>query len=230
MLGTRLKHVRGRKGLTQGQVSKYAGVAQSTLSELERGEIAPKTVDAVVSLALFFGCSTDYLFGINDDPRPASRQSISEAAVDAINLIDSLPPEKRAATVAVLRAMIELMEVGVPLPEPVDARDGGGVATKAKASTIAAPTWEVGAEKSNHQQLGLPDMEDDEWTSIRKDALLALLKKALPADEFEKLKESVDAGRPLSESELFRLRQILDNPRLNQLFKLPDDNGTIGNG
>lgn len=228
MLGTRLKHVRGKKGLTQGQVSKYAGVAQSTLSELERGEIAPKTVDAVVSLAQFFGCSTDYLFGINDDPRPSNKQAVSEAAVEAINLIDSLPPEKRPSAVELLRAIIVFADVGVPLPEmevvtELVGRDAG-------ASTKSAPNWEVGAGKQGHRQLGLPDMEDDEWTSIRKDALLALLKKALPADEFEKLKESVDAGRPLSESELFRLRQILGNTGLQQFFKLPDDNGTIGNG
>ena len=68
----------------------------------------------------------DYLLGLTDDPRPANKQAMSEAAVDAINLIDSLPPEKRPATVDVLRAMIELMEVGVPLPEPVESRDGGG--------------------------------------------------------------------------------------------------------
>ena len=228
MLGTRLKAVRNRKGMSQGQVAKYAGVAQSTLSELERGEIAPKTIDALVNLAGYFGCSVDYLLGTSNDFSPAANRSASEAALDAINLIDSLPPEKRSATVAVLRAMIELMEVGVPLPDPVESRDGG-VKTRA-ASTKAAPTWEVGVEKSNHRQLGLPVMEEDEWTSVRKDALLALLKKALPEDEFEKLKESVDAGRPLSESELFRLRQILGNTGLKQFFKLPDDNGTISDG
>lgn len=229
MLGTRLRQLRTRRGRSQGQIAEYAKVPQSTLSDFERGDVAPKTVGALVNLAEYFGCSVDYLLGLTDDPRPADRHSVSEAAVDAINLIDSLPPEKRAATVAVLRAMIELMEVGVPLPEPVDARDGG-VATKERPSTTSAPAWEVGADTSHHRQLGLPDMEDDEWTSIRKDALLALLKKALPPEEFEKLKASVDAGRPLSESELFRLRQILGNTGLKQFFKLPDDNGTVGDG
>ncbi len=230
MLGTRLKAVRNRKGMSQGQVAEYAGVAQSTLSDLERGEIAPKTIGALINLAEYFGCSVDYLLGTSNDFSPAANRSASEAALDAINLIDSLPPEKRTATVAVLRAMIELMEVGVPLPEPVESRDGGGGVGIRVASTKAAPTWEVGVEKSNHRQLGLPVMEEDEWTSVRKDALLALLKRALPEDEFEKLKESVDAGRPLSESELFRLRQILDNQGLQQPFKLPDDTGTVGDG
>ena len=126
MLGTRLKAVRNRKGMSQGQVAEYAGVAQSTLSDLERGEIAPKTIGALINLAEYFGCSVDYLLGTSNDFSPAANRSASEAALDAINLIDSLPPEKRTATVAVLRAMIELMEVGVPLPEPVESRDGGG--------------------------------------------------------------------------------------------------------
>jgi transcriptional regulator with XRE-family HTH domain len=137
MLGARLKAVRNRKGMSQGQVARYAKVAQSTLSELERGEIAPKTIDALVNLAGYFGCSVDYLLGVSNEFRPAENRYASEAALDAINLIDSLPPEKRPATVAVLRAIIELMEVGVPLPdpiqdadfarfEPVEARDGGG--------------------------------------------------------------------------------------------------------
>lgn len=226
MLGTRLRQLRTRKGRSQGQIAEYAKVPQSTLSDFERGDVAPKTVGALINLAEYFGCSVDYLLGLTNDPQPANKQSMSEAAVDAINLIDSLPPEKRSATVAVLRAIIVLMDVGVPLPqeEPELVRSDGS------ASTKAAPTWEVGADKSHHRQLGLPVMEEDEWTSVRKDALLALLKTALPEDEFEKLKESVDAGRPLSESELFRLRQILGNQGLQQPFKLPDDTGTVGDG
>lgn len=226
-LASRLRERREWRNLKNSQVALYLGLSTAHVSNIESGTREP-SLDLLVRLAEYYRCSVDYLLGITDDPRPAARQSMSEAALDAINLIDSLPVEKRAATVAVLRAMIELMEVGVPLPEPVDARDGGGAFRE--ASTKAAPTWEVGAKQSNLRQLGLPDMKDDEWTSVRKDALLALLKKALPADEFEKLKESVDAGRPLTESELFRLRQILGDPGLKQFFKLPDDNGTIGDG
>ena len=226
-LASRLRERRERRNLKNSQVALYLGLSTAHVSNIESGTREP-SLDLLVRLAEYYRCSVDYLLGITDDPRPASQQSVSEAAVDAINLIDSLPPEKRPSAVELLRAIIVFADVGVPLPEmevvtELVGRDAG-------ASTKSAPTWEVGAGKQGHRQLGLPDMEDDEWTSIRKDALLALLKKALPADEFEKLKESVDAGRPLSESELFRLRQILGNTGLKQFFKLPDDNGTISNG
>lgn len=220
--GDKFRIARERAGLSQGQVAQYAETGQGYISDIELNKRWPSTWDLLRKLALRYRVSADYLLDIG--------RNVSLEGQTAGELIDSLPPEKRAITVGVLRAIIELMEVGVPLPEPVDARDGGGVATRARTSTTSAPTWDVGVDTSNHRQLGLPDMEDDEWTSIRKDALLALLKKALPADEFEKLKASVDAGRPLSESELFRLRQILGNTGLKQFFKLPDDNGTISDG
>lgn len=219
--GDKFRMARERAGLSQGQVAKYAETAQGYISGIENNNRWPSTWELLKKLALRYRVSADYLLDIG--------RNVSLEGQAASDLIDSLPVEKRAATVAVLRAMIELMEVGVPLPEPVDARDGG-VATSEQASTRYAPTWDVGVNNPNYRQLGLTVMGEDEWTSIRKDALLALLKKALPADEFEKLKESVDAGRPLSEYELFRLRQILDKSGLQQPFKLENDNGTIGDG
>jgi len=221
-LAARLRDRRERRNLKNSQVALYLGLSTAHISNIENGNREP-SLDLLARLADYYRCSVDYLLGLTDDPRPASKQALSEAAVDAVNLIDSLPPERRAAAVGVLRTVLIFAEVGVPLPE--EEREVVG-----SASTKAAPTWEVGVEKSHHRQLGLPVMDEDEWTSVRKDALLALLKKALPEDEFEKLKESVDAGRPLSESELFRLRQILGDKGLQQPFKLPDDTGTVGDG
>ena len=226
MLGTRLKAVRNRKGMSQGQVAKYAGVAQSTLSELERGEIAPKTIDALVNLAGYFGCSVDYLLGTSNDFSPAANRSASEAALDAINLIDSLPPEKRSATVAVLRAMIELMEVGVPLPEPVESRDGGGGIRV--ASTKAAPTWEVGVEKSNHRQLGLPDMEDP--TQADLDRQLARIKRMVPADVYDYIIYLTKAGRSLSDADIEFLLKASDHKSLLEDFKAFQNNNSVGDG
>lgn len=227
MLGTRLKAVRNRKGMSQGQVAKYAGVAQSTLSELERGEIAPKTIDALVNLAGYFGCSVDYLLGTSNDFSPAANRSASEAALDAINLIDSLPPEKRSATVAVLRAMIELMEVGVPLPEPVDARDGGGGRIR-EASTRAAPTWEVGAEKSNHRQLGLPHMEEPTQADLER--RLALIKKMVPANVYEYIVSLVGQGRALSEADIIYLLDASEHKSLQEIIQRFENNHTINDG
>ncbi len=228
MLGTRLKAVRNRKGMSQGQVAEYTGVAQSTLSDLERGEIAPKTIGALINLAEYFGCSVDYLLGTSNDFSPAANRSASEAALDAINLIDSLPPEKRTATVAVLRAMIELMEVGVPLPEPVESRDGGGGGEIKVASTQAAPTWEVGAGKKNHRQLGLPNMEEPSQADL--DRRLALIKKMVPADVYEYIVQLVERGRPLSEADILYLLDASEHKPLSEIIQRFENNHTINDG
>ncbi len=78
ILGTRLKELRIAKDLSQGQVAQYAGVSQSTLSDIERGEIAPKTIDAIVNLAAYFDCSTDYLLGQTSDPTRRDAPPLSE--------------------------------------------------------------------------------------------------------------------------------------------------------
>lgn len=224
MLGSRLKAVRNRKGMSQGQVARYAGVAQSTLSELERGEIAPKTIDALVNLAGYFGCSVDYLLGLTDDPRPTDQRSVSEPAVEAINLIDSLPPERRAAAVELLRNIIVFAEVGVPLPssgetgentlpEPVSARQGGGVT------------------KSRFAELGPQEI----LNSQKKDELLALLKKMLPPDVFEQLRELVESGQliegdgPRTDAEIDSLLQSLAQKPIQDSLELLD-NEDLGNG
>lgn len=230
MLGTRLRQLRTRRGRSQGQIAEYAKVPQSTLSDFERGDVAPKTVGALINLAEYFGCSVDYLLGLTDDPRPAGQHSVSEAAVDAINLIDSLPIEKRAATVAVLRAMIELMEVGVPLPEPVDARDGGGVATRDRTSATSVPTWEVGADalRKQSKQLGLPDMEEP--TQADLDRQLARIKRMVPADVYEYILYLTRAGRPLSNADIEFLLKASDHKSLLEEFKAFQDRGTVSDG
>lgn len=71
----RLLALRKQKKLTQGQVAQYSNVAQSTISNIEMGKIQPKTVDALVSLAKFYGVTLEYLFGFVDDPNSKVMES-----------------------------------------------------------------------------------------------------------------------------------------------------------
>jgi transcriptional regulator with XRE-family HTH domain len=224
MLGTRLRQLRSRKGRSQGQIAEYAKVPQSTLSDLERGEIAPKTLGALINLAEFYGCSTDYLLGRTDDPRPANKQALSEPAVEAINLIDSLPPEKRPSAVELLRAIIVFAEVGVPLPE----EERELVGTSENASTKSALTWEVGAEKRKVRQLGLPDMKEP--TQADLDRQLARLKRMVPADVYDYIIHLTEAGRPLSDADIEFLIKASDHKSLLEEFKSFQNSGSIGNG
>lgn len=226
-LANRLRERRERRGLKNSQVALYMGLSTAHVSNIESGSREP-SLDLLVRLAEYYRCSIDYLLGLTDDPRPASRQAISEAAVDAINLIDSLPPEKRAATVAVLRAVIELMEVGVPLPEPVDARDGGGVETREHTSTRAAPIWEIGANQPTFRQLGLTDM--DEPTRADLERRLALIKKMVPAGVYEYIVRLVEQGRPLSEADIVYLLEASEHTPLQEIIQRFENNHTVSNG
>lgn len=94
VLGERLRKLRLEMKLSQGQLETYAGVSQSTISDLERGEIAPKTLTAIIGLAEYFGCSTDYLLGLTNDPSP-SRFELPEHGPELLSIFRQLSPERR---------------------------------------------------------------------------------------------------------------------------------------
>lgn len=62
----RLKGLRKEKGLTQDELAKCLEyTSRSTISKMEKGVVFP-TVPNLISIAMFFKVSTDYLLGITD--------------------------------------------------------------------------------------------------------------------------------------------------------------------
>lgn len=84
ILGKRLKTLRLSKELSQGQIAEYAGISQSTVSDIENGKIAPKTLDALVALAEYHQVSLDYLVGLTDDPAPRQAEAALPASLRAV--------------------------------------------------------------------------------------------------------------------------------------------------
>jgi transcriptional regulator with XRE-family HTH domain len=82
VLGSRLRELRKKAGFTQGQLVEYSGVSQSSLSDIERGKIAPKTLDAIATLAKYYKTTTDYLLGLTDHAEPYPAASNSPASKD----------------------------------------------------------------------------------------------------------------------------------------------------
>lgn len=216
-LAERLRERRERRGLKNSQVATYLGLSTAHVSYLEGGKREP-SLDLLVRLAEYYRCSVDYLLGLTDDPRPPDKQSISQAAVDAINLIDSLPADKRPSAVALLRAIIVFSEVGVrssesseigeiALPEPVPARQGGGV------------TIESGIDNALQQKV-----------RERKDTALALLKRMVTADVYEEVSALVNAGHLLTEAETVRFVNTSRRNSLQQHFELLGDGDTLSKG
>lgn len=67
-LGDRVRELRERDKLTQGELAVRIGTSASTLSRIEKGEIGSPGSDIVVKLARVFRVSTDFLLGITDYP------------------------------------------------------------------------------------------------------------------------------------------------------------------
>ncbi len=208
--GDKFRMARERAGLSQGQVAKYAETAQGYISGIENNNRWPSTWELLKKLALRYRVSADYLLDLG--------RNVSLEAQTAGELVDALPPEKRPATVAVLRAIIELMEVGVPLPDPIEdadfaqsepvvARDGGGVTIESK-------------------------LEDAVQQKVRerKDADLALLKKMVPVEVYEEVEALVNAGHLLTEAEKLRFLDAASRNSLQQRFELLGDGDTLSRG
>ena len=61
----RLKELRMQQNLSQMQLSLQTGLSQSAIAKWELGKTEP-TASAIITLANFFGESTDYILGLED--------------------------------------------------------------------------------------------------------------------------------------------------------------------
>ena len=61
----KLKELRISKNLSQMQLSVQTGLSQSAIAKWELGKTEP-TASAIITLASFFGESTDYVLGLED--------------------------------------------------------------------------------------------------------------------------------------------------------------------
>jgi transcriptional regulator with XRE-family HTH domain len=81
--GERIRQLRTQHRLSQGALGKGIGKDGQYVSKLERGVLTSVTTDTLEQLAGTLDCSTDYLLGRTDDPRPqptGKRQRIRKVA------------------------------------------------------------------------------------------------------------------------------------------------------
>ena len=69
----RIRDMRTDRGLTQADVAKILHVSQNTYSQYEIGTTR-YPLDAVVTLAEYYGVSVDYLVGLTDEKTPYPRK------------------------------------------------------------------------------------------------------------------------------------------------------------
>lgn len=85
MINVQLKKLREERGLNQTQLAQRLNVSKQSLSNWENDNILP-SVEAVVSIARFFGVSTDYLLGL-DQRRSLDATGLTESQAAHIQLL-----------------------------------------------------------------------------------------------------------------------------------------------
>lgn len=91
---SRLKESRERRGLTQAELGKEAGLPSTTLSHFESGSRKP-SFDNLRRLTRVLGVSTDYLMGIVDTPEATGAASriarhLQNATEDEIQMLEDV--------------------------------------------------------------------------------------------------------------------------------------------
>ena len=108
MYGNRLKSIRLHKGIkTQKELANISGVSVDTIKSIEQGRKKPGR-KSLVKLSKALGVEVDEFL---KDEKGSKPLQIKEGTVvygelaDLLDIIQSLPEEKRKATIQIIRAM-----------------------------------------------------------------------------------------------------------------------------
>jgi len=93
----RLRALRERKGLTQGEAAKKMGIVRTTYSNYEAGNREPDN-DTLKKFAEFFEVSIDYLLG-NDTTNDQARDAVIEE-------YNRLPPTEKKLVDDMIKALL----------------------------------------------------------------------------------------------------------------------------
>ena len=82
-MGARIKALRQKKGWSQRELARLAGVRHATLAELETGMRTETRTDIARRLAKTLGVTVDYLVGMYEDPEWGDGEPAGVAVVGA---------------------------------------------------------------------------------------------------------------------------------------------------
>ena len=100
--GKRLKELRERAGKTQADIAQLLDITSQNVSAYER--MREPSFDMLSVLARFYGVTTDYILGLSDYETSAQQET-----VESIDLIQSIPPQLRQASVGDLQAIKDFL-------------------------------------------------------------------------------------------------------------------------
>lgn len=113
-IGSRVKGLRKTRGLTQDQLAELAGITQSSLSEIERGQTKYGSGPVLIRLAAALHVAPNWLSTGRGSPTEAPRSDPDSA--EALHIYHALPPALRDAWMASGRALLSQSGPSVAQP------------------------------------------------------------------------------------------------------------------
>lgn len=94
------------KGVTDSRACLDMGFSRSYAAKMKNKKGAP-SMDKLSTMANYFGVTVDYLLtGEKENPTSVSADGVDEFDNEALDIIHRLPPEKKAAGLAMLRGLL----------------------------------------------------------------------------------------------------------------------------
>ena len=84
-IGTKLRHLRSQRDMSQVTLATRLGVSKSVVSSYENGIHLPP-YDVLIQMARIFGVSTDYLLGMNSGCT-ISVDGLTDTQIEAVTMI-----------------------------------------------------------------------------------------------------------------------------------------------
>lgn len=103
--GTRLKHLRAGKKLTQGDLAEQVGISKIQCSRYER-DLAQPAADVVARISEVLEVSADYLLFGREDPMPAEEILLNQDLLKKFRELERLPESDRKTVVDLIEAFI----------------------------------------------------------------------------------------------------------------------------
>ena len=95
-----------QRGVSCSKAAQEMGINKGTVSVWRNKGTRPQAAQ-LEKIAEYFGVSVDYLLtGVKENPTSVSADGVDELDNEALDIIHRLPPEKRAAGLAMLRGLL----------------------------------------------------------------------------------------------------------------------------
>lgn len=137
MIGSKLKALRAKKGVTIAQLCNELQMNQNTYAKYERDERDVST-ETLSKLADFYNVTTDYLLGREPAPDPFAEMKINpNIEKELLAKYMKLPDKMRASVLNVLYQLGDIVAAGMEITESTTAGAQHDLAEAASAITDA---------------------------------------------------------------------------------------------